>query len=201
MSKPSGVLVVGASAAGLATAEALRRKGYTGELTLLGEESRRPYDRPPLSKQVLAGAWSPDRAQLRSEDVPDALGARFVLGDPAVALDVPTRTVSTAGGLALRADAAVVADNLLGEQRFYAPVPYYWTDQFDARIHVHGVPTADADVTVVEGDLASRRFVALYHRDGDPVAVLGWNMPKQARQHRQSLLGEPRVPHLSEGRR
>ncbi|SMD27377.1 Pyridine nucleotide-disulphide oxidoreductase [Kibdelosporangium aridum] len=52
MSVPGEVLVVGASAAGLATAEALRRKGYRGRLTLLGAEPHLPYDRPPLSKQV-----------------------------------------------------------------------------------------------------------------------------------------------------
>jgi len=50
---PGRVLVVGASAAGPATAEALRRKGYEGEITVLGGEAHAPYDRPPLSKQVL----------------------------------------------------------------------------------------------------------------------------------------------------
>lgn len=53
MSTPSDVLVVGASAAGLAVTESLRRKGYRGRITLLGEEEGAPYDRPPLSKQVL----------------------------------------------------------------------------------------------------------------------------------------------------
>lgn len=47
---PSDVLIVGASAAGLATAEALRNKGYDGALTLVGDEAVLPYDRPPLSK-------------------------------------------------------------------------------------------------------------------------------------------------------
>jgi 3-phenylpropionate/trans-cinnamate dioxygenase ferredoxin reductase component len=51
VSTPDSVLVVGASAAGLSTAEALRRKGYAGRLTLLDAENHLPYDRPPLSKQ------------------------------------------------------------------------------------------------------------------------------------------------------
>ncbi len=62
------IVVVGASAAGLGTAEALRRRGYAGELVLVGAEAHLPYDRPPLSKQVLAGAWEPDRVQLRSDE-------------------------------------------------------------------------------------------------------------------------------------
>jgi NADPH-dependent 2,4-dienoyl-CoA reductase/sulfur reductase-like enzyme len=59
------VLVVGASAAGLATVEALRRKGYAGRVTVLGAEAHLPYDRPPLSKQILGGRrphcphWTP----------------------------------------------------------------------------------------------------------------------------------------------
>ncbi|MFE2443539.1 FAD-dependent oxidoreductase [Streptomyces sp. NPDC021218] len=64
MSAPADVLVVGASAAGLSTAEALRRKGFQGGLTVLGAEPHPPYDRPPLSKQILSGTWEPDLAFL-----------------------------------------------------------------------------------------------------------------------------------------
>lgn len=103
------VLVVGACAAGLTTVEALRRHGYRGKVTVLGEETHPPYDRPPLSKQVLAGTWQPDRTQLRPREALSALDAEFILGDPAVGLDATTRTVRTASGRALRADAIVVA--------------------------------------------------------------------------------------------
>ncbi|MCC8246229.1 NAD(P)/FAD-dependent oxidoreductase [Saccharothrix luteola] len=391
MTAVSDVLVVGASAAGLATAEALRRKGFTGGLTLLGDEAHPPYDRPPLSKQVLSGAWEPDRARLRGPDVFDELGATHLPGDPAVALDLPALVVRTASGTVLRADAvvvatgvrprtlpdqaglggvhvlrtlddavalradllaaerlvvvgdgvlgaevaatarglgldvtlagpqtaplaaqlgplasglladlhaghgvrlrlgvavlgltgrdgrvtgvrldtgdvlpadvvvvalgavpntdwlldsglrldngvvcdagcraadgvyavgdvarwhhehlgaslrlenrtnaaeqaAVVADNILGADRAYTPVPYFWTDQFDARIQVFGLLPGDAEVSVVDGDVTERRFVALYERAGEPVGVLGWNMPKQARRLRQSLLGQVLTP-------
>jgi len=60
------VLIVGASVAGLSTAEALRRGGHRGRLTLLDAESRDPYDRPPLSKQVLSGRWEVSKTALRS---------------------------------------------------------------------------------------------------------------------------------------
>jgi NADPH-dependent 2,4-dienoyl-CoA reductase/sulfur reductase-like enzyme len=384
MTAPDSVLVVGASAAGLTTAEALRRKGYTGRLTVVGAERHLPYDRPPLSKQVLSGGWAPEKAQLRPAETLSALDAEFVLGDAAASLDAATRTVHTSSGrsftaenvvvatglrprtfpgqerlsgvhtlrtvddtLALRdeltkcaravvvgdgvlgaeiaatargmgvavtlagpqhaplalqigslaadllaglhaenevglrlgvavaglveqdgrvagvrletgevlpADVVVVAfgstpatewlrdsgltldngvicdsrcraaegiyaagdvarwhhetlgrmvrlenrtnateqaiavaQNILGADAAYTPVPYFWTDQFDARIHVHGTPAADAEVSVVDGDVTARRFVARYHRDGELIGVLGWNMPKQARQHRQEI--------------
>ena len=95
------VLVVGASAAGLATVEALRRKGYAGRVTVLGAEAHLPYDRPPLSKQVLGGSWTPGQAQLRTPDALSALDTEFVLGDPAVRLDAPARTVHTAAAPAI----------------------------------------------------------------------------------------------------
>ncbi|MDX3748255.1 NAD(P)/FAD-dependent oxidoreductase [Streptomyces sp. AK08-02] len=379
------VLVVGASAAGLSTVEALRRKGYTGGITVLGDEPHAPYDRPPLSKQVLSGAWEPARAALRAQEQLDAFDAEFMLGDPAVHLDPVARTVRTESGrqlsgdsiviatgvrarrfpgqddlagvhvlrtlddaLALRGDllpgrrlvvvgegvlgseiaatgrtlglevtlagplaapmamqvgsvvsgvlaelhtergvalrlgegvvglvgeggrvsgvrlasgevlpaevvvvaigavpatewladsglaldngvvcdarcraaegvwavgdvarwhheglgrrirlenrtnateqAMAVAGVILGEDRPYVPVPYFWTDQFDAKLQVHGFLPVDAEVDVVEGDLAARRFVARFRSEGRVTGVLGWNMPKQARLRRQEVV-------------
>ncbi|HEY0533976.1 MAG TPA: FAD-dependent oxidoreductase [Actinoplanes sp.] len=389
MTGPDHVLIVGASAAGLATLEALRRRGFAGRVTLLGDEIHPPYDRPPLSKQVLAGTWKPHRVALRTAQALSALDADLRLGHRAVALDVASRTVTTADGstyhgdaivvatgatarrlpgsdaisgvhalrslddttrlrddltpghklvvvgdgvlgceiaatavqrgvdttlagpqpapmqLQLGADvaamladlhtrngvhlrlgtgvtalettgtqvsgarlangevipadvvvvafgaapatgwlagsgltldnglvcdsrcrateriyavgdvarfhhqhlgrlvrlenrtnateqAAVVAANILGADQVYAPVPYFWTDQFDVKIQVYGTFAPDMAMTIVDGSPASNRFVAVYH-DGDrPAAVLGWNMPKQARQQRQRLLAEAR---------
>jgi NADPH-dependent 2,4-dienoyl-CoA reductase/sulfur reductase-like enzyme len=378
------VLIVGASAGGLAVAEALRRKGHQGGLTVLGAEPHPPYDRPPLSKQVLAGAWESERAHLRPKTELDKLGATFILGDPAVRLDPEAREVAAASGRTLRAQAVVlatgltpsrlpgqdglagvhvlrtlddalalrahmlegprlvvvgegvlgaevaatarglgldvtlvglgravladqlgdpaaalltrkhdehgvrlrlgvgveglasesgrvtgvrlvsgellpadavvvaigsrpatgwlgdsglalrdgvecdsgcraadgvyavgdvaswqheglgrrlrlenrtnaveqaqlVAANILGEDLAYAPVPYFWTDQYDVKIQVHGLPTPEAEVSVVEGDPEQNRFVALYRCDGVVTAVLGWNMAKAARLRRGQL--------------
>lgn len=382
---PARVLVVGASASGLTTVETLRRKGYEGRITVLGDEPHAPYDRPPLSKQVLLGTWEPERATLRTQDVLSALDAEFVLGDPAVALDRASRGVRTESGRQLRADAIVIAtgvrarrlpgsedlagvhvlrtlddalalraglpagtrlvvvgegvlgseiaatartlgldvtlagplsapmalqvgplvsgvlaglhtergvelrlgdgvvgltaddgrvtgvrlatdevlpadavvvaigatpatewladsglelDNgvvcdshcraeegiyavgdvarwhheglgrlvrlenrtnateaamavageILGADRPYTPVPYFWTDQYDAKLQVHGFLPPDAEVDVVEGDLTARRFVARYRSEGRVTGVLGWNMPKQARMRRQEIV-------------
>ncbi|WP_280273929.1 NAD(P)/FAD-dependent oxidoreductase [Nocardia wallacei] len=400
----TGVLIVGAAAAGLATAEALRRQGFRGAITMLGAEPHLPYDRPPLSKQILSGAWRPERTLLRAPRLLAGLEVELLLGHRALALDVAGRTVrSTAGpitatdavviatgatprtlptvpglrgvhvlrtlddALALRdaltpaglgyassdpgparprvvvvgegvlgaeiaattrqlgldvtisgplsapmvtqlgefaaarlaelhtrngvrlrlgagvdgftdrdgrvagvtlrtgetlpADlvvvaigavpatdwlagsgltlangvvcddscraaagvyavgdvarwhdqdanapvrlenrthaseqAGVVAANIVGAERVYRPIPYFWTDQFDAKIQVHGTITPDAQVTVVDGDPATGRFVARYERAGAITAVLGWNMPKQARMQRQHLVDARREP-------
>ncbi|MER5516580.1 FAD-dependent oxidoreductase [Streptomyces sp. NPDC002763] len=391
MTAPGRILVVGASASGLTTVESLRRKGYTGEIAVIGDEPHAPYDRPPLSKQVLSGAWEPQRATLRTEEILSGLDADFVLGDEAVALDPAARTVRTASGRELSADAVVLAtgvrprtlpgqaglagvyvlralddalalkaelrpgarlvvvgegvlgseiaatartlglevtltgplsapmalqvgpmvagllaelhqehgvrlrlgagvaglsgrdgrvtgvelstgetlaadvvvvaigaspatewltdsgltlDNgvvcdsrcraadgiyavgdvarfhhegydrlmrlenrtnateqaaavagvLLGEDRPYVPVPYFWTDQFEAKLQVHGLLPADADVEVVEGDVAARRFVLRYSSEGAVTGVLGWNMPKQTRLRRQEVVDALHTP-------
>ena len=55
------IVVVGASLAGLRAVETLRRKGFSGSLTWIGDELRTPYDRPPLSKEVLRGEWQPEK--------------------------------------------------------------------------------------------------------------------------------------------
>ncbi|MFD8818106.1 NAD(P)/FAD-dependent oxidoreductase [Streptomyces sp. NPDC059627] len=391
MTAPGRVLVVGASASGLTTVESLRRKGYTGEIAVIGDEPHAPYDRPPLSKQVLSGAWEPQRATLRTEVLLSGLAADFGLGDEAVALDPAARTVRTASGRELSADAVVLAtgvrprtlpgqaglagvhvlrglddalalkaelrpgarlvvvgegvlgseiaatartlgldvtltgplsapmalqvgpmvggllaelhqehgvrlrlgagvaglngrdgrvtgvelstgetlaadvvvvaigaspatewladsgltlDNgvvcdsrcraadgiyavgdvarfhhesygrlmrlenrtnateqaaavagvVLGEDRPYAPVPYFWTDQFEAKLQVHGLLPADADVEVVEGDVAARRFVLRYSSEGAVTGVLGWNMPKQTRLRRHDVVDALNTP-------
>jgi len=115
-SSPDSVLVVGASAAGLCTAEALQRGGYQGRITLIGDEPHAPYDRPPLSKQVLHGAWEPERVALRPSQGLSALNAEFILGDAAVSLDAETRTVRTASGRLFEADAIVLATGMRARQ-------------------------------------------------------------------------------------
>ena len=375
------VLVVGASAAGLTTVEALRRKGYREPITVLGAEWHPPYDRPPLSKQFLCGDWDEARTRLRPDTMLSTLDAEFVLGDPAVSLDADHKLVETAAGRRLTADTLVIATglaprrlpgpdlegvhvlrtlddaaalrkdlvegerlvvvgdgvlgaevaatarklglavmlagpqaapleaqlgpvvggllgelhraqgvelrlgaavtgltevdgrvsgvqladgdvlpadvvvvalgaapatdwlrgsglrldngvvcdeycraadgiyaagdvarwqyddslvrlenrtnateqamcvaaNILGDEQPYRPIPYFWTDQFTAKIQVHGRPSADAEVIVAEGNI-NDRFVAHYRRGGRVTAVLGWNLPKQTRLHREHLV-------------
>ncbi|MDW6057556.1 FAD-dependent oxidoreductase [Streptomyces sp. FXJ1.4098] len=106
---PRDVVIVGASAAGLATAEALRNKGYDGTLTLVGDEPHLPYDRPPLSKQVLAGDWQPEKVRLRDDAAIARLDADFRLGRSAVGLDTARREVRLNDGAQVAYDSLVIA--------------------------------------------------------------------------------------------
>jgi NADPH-dependent 2,4-dienoyl-CoA reductase/sulfur reductase-like enzyme len=99
------IVVVGASLAGLATARALRNQGYDGELVVVGEESHRPYDRPPLSKDFLAAQV--ERADLALEADGEDLGIDWMLGTRAVSLT--EGTVHLDNGEALRFDGLVIA--------------------------------------------------------------------------------------------
>lgn len=90
------VVIVGAGLAGLRTAESLRDKGFDGPITLLGEESHLPYDRPPLSKHVLRGEREP--MLLRPEDAYAELDLDLRLGVEVTGLDLTAQTVETADG-------------------------------------------------------------------------------------------------------
>ena len=97
MAQP-GIVVVGASLAGLRACETLRAEGHDGPVTLIGAEAHPPYDRPPLSKKVLAGDWDADRIALRPPGALDALALDLRLGVPAVGLDVDARRIELADG-------------------------------------------------------------------------------------------------------
>ncbi|WP_053743082.1 NAD(P)/FAD-dependent oxidoreductase [Streptomyces sp. NRRL WC-3618] len=105
----SRVVIVGASAAGLAAAETLRREGHTGPLTLIGDEPAAPYDRPPLSKEILSGAWPPDRLPLRNQADLDALGLDARYGREAIGVNVAAGTVLLADGTQVPYDGLIVA--------------------------------------------------------------------------------------------
>ncbi len=104
---PDSVVVVGASLAGLRAVEELRRVGFDGRIVVVGAEDRLPYDRPPLSKDLLAGEATVDDIALRRQPIDD-LEAEWELGRRAVALDVADRAVTLDDGRTVSGSRGVV---------------------------------------------------------------------------------------------
>jgi 3-phenylpropionate/trans-cinnamate dioxygenase ferredoxin reductase component len=99
------IVIVGAGLAGHRAAQALRREGFDGQLTIVGDEIHEPYDRPPLSKQLLAGTMEHAECFFPSGE----LGAEWLLGRPAVGLDTGRRVVALKGGDEVKYDGLVIA--------------------------------------------------------------------------------------------
>lgn len=89
------VVIVGASVAGVRTAQALRLQGFEGELILIGEERHHPYDRPPLSKEYLTADALEQPPALLSADELTQLNVELHLGVRATGLDHVNRLVHT----------------------------------------------------------------------------------------------------------
>lgn len=100
------IVIVGTSLTGLRAAERLREEGFTGSLTLIGEEAHEPYDRPPLSKQVLAGSVPSDDTSLPRRR---AIDADWRLGVAATGLDLAARQVHLADGGRIGFDKLLIA--------------------------------------------------------------------------------------------
>jgi len=109
------VTVVGASLAGLSAARALRAHGYDGRIQIVGAERHRPYDRPPLSKEFLAGAVAAADLALEG-DGDDGLDLHWRLGRRAVRLDPADRAVVLDTGERLAGDGVVIATGARARQ-------------------------------------------------------------------------------------
>lgn len=103
------IVIIGASLAGTRAAETLRAEGFTGTITMVGDEPHKPYDRPPLSKNYLAGEWEADRIALRKPEALDELNLTWKLGVAATGLDTGARTVTLADGEVISYDGLIIA--------------------------------------------------------------------------------------------
>ena len=101
------VVVVGASLAGMHAAHTLRAEGFDGEITVIDADANMPYDKPPLSKQVLAGEWDAERITLPAAK--EDLGLDYRLGRRAMGLDVADRFVRLDRGERVGYDGLILA--------------------------------------------------------------------------------------------
>ncbi|MFC4598095.1 NAD(P)/FAD-dependent oxidoreductase [Cohnella hongkongensis] len=93
-----GMVIIGAGEAGARAAEALREQGWAGKMTLIGNEGRLPYERPPLSKEQLTGEGQTRPVSVLSDERMEGYGIRFLSGDAAMAIDRDKRVVRLASG-------------------------------------------------------------------------------------------------------
>lgn len=101
MSTDGRILIVGAGQAGVQVGEALRAGGFTGSITLLGDEASAPYHRPPLSKAWLAGELAEAQLTMRAPEALARKGIELRLSTPVRRIDLAAREVTLADGSVL----------------------------------------------------------------------------------------------------
>jgi NADPH-dependent 2,4-dienoyl-CoA reductase/sulfur reductase-like enzyme len=170
------VAIVGSGLAGWRLAEGLRREGFAGRVSLLGAERHAPYDRPPLSKQILVGKWPIEQTALVGLERLEELNVEGSFGDPATALDVAHRTVSLASGRRVEADVVVVATGVRARTLPYRAGAAVRTlrTRDDAAELLAGLATLDASrpVVVIGGGFIGAEVATSLHARGFAPIVL-----------------------------
>ena len=167
------VVIVGASLAGLRAAETLRSEGFDGEITVVGAEPHHPYDRPPLSKKLLAGALEPPQIALRRPDEVAALAVTWRLGVEATSLDTKRRAVVLASGEELPYDGAVIATGAEPRRLPNEPPEARVLRTIDDSLALHGLIRAgDKQVVVIGAGFIGLEVAATARQLGNRVTVL-----------------------------
>jgi NADPH-dependent 2,4-dienoyl-CoA reductase/sulfur reductase-like enzyme len=109
MMEDRGVLIVGGGLAAQRCAETLRRRGYEGPVRMVCAEPDPPYDRPPLSKELLAGTVEEESVAYRPAWWYEEKQVELLLGARAEALDPGARTVALDSGAELRYEKLLIA--------------------------------------------------------------------------------------------
>jgi 3-phenylpropionate/trans-cinnamate dioxygenase ferredoxin reductase subunit len=139
---PGAIVVVGASLAGATAVTALRQRGYEGRLTLLGAEEDPPYERPPLSKELLRGEQTLEDALVRPAAWYEEHDVDVRFGTRAVQLDVHGREVVVAGGERVPFDRLIIATG--GRNRKLEVPGAGLPGVFDLRYHADAVAIREA---------------------------------------------------------
>ncbi|MFK7916912.1 MAG: NAD(P)/FAD-dependent oxidoreductase [Ilumatobacter sp.] len=169
------VVIIGASLAGLRAAETLRNEGFAGEVVIIGAEPHRPYDRPPLSKKLLAGEWEPERIQLRQPDSFDELDVEWRFGVAAAGLDTSAQVVHLTNGTDVSYDGCIIATGAtcrrLPEQSRYGHVHEVRTLDDSMRLRSE-LASGDKRVVVIGAGFIGLEVAATAKQLGNEVTVL-----------------------------
>ena len=109
MESTATLLIIGGGLAGAKAAEGARESGFEGRIVLAAEESRAPYERPPLSKEVLRGDKEPDTARVHDSGYYGEHSIELLSGDPIASLDAAGKRATLRSGDSIAFDAAVLA--------------------------------------------------------------------------------------------
>ena len=166
------IVIVGASLAGLRTAQALRRRGYDGVLTLVGREIHPPYDRPPLTKSALVHGPTLEGLTLPGTS---ALGARWLRGRTAVGVDIAARRLHLDTGEELSFDGLVIASGA-GARRLRtsdvgAAVHHVRTFEDAVRLH-RALARPDLSVLVIGAGLLGSEIASVAAGGGHRVTLV-----------------------------
>jgi 3-phenylpropionate/trans-cinnamate dioxygenase ferredoxin reductase component len=145
------ILIVGAGQAAIQAIDTLRRKGFSGQLTLVGEEPWLPYQRPPLSKKFLAGGMEREKLLFRPQNFYAERSVQTHLGRRAVEIDRPRQSVRLDDGTVVGYDALLLAT---GSVPRHIPVP-------GASLGGVHLLRNIADVERIRADLASTRSLVI----------------------------------------
>ncbi|GAA4727811.1 FAD-dependent oxidoreductase [Nocardioides endophyticus] len=161
----SGTLVVGGSIGGVRTVQQLRRLGYDRPVTLVEAEPHAPYDRPPLSKEVLHDETWTVPTLLDAEAAAD-LDVELLLGSAAVTADLEARRVTLAHGRELAYDSLVVATGARARRSPWADQPrvHELRTWDDARVLRNVLDTAGSVLVIGAGFIGAEVAAAAHHR-------------------------------------
>jgi len=168
------VIIVGGSAAGVATAEALRQLDPAREIIVVSDEAAAAHDRPPLSKQVLDGSWAPERAELLPAARKDRLNVEWLLGTRATALDVTARKLEVKGTTQLEYSELVIATGVRPRQlSAESPRGVFVLRTLADSLHLRAAMLAPgAHLVVVGGGLIGLEVAATARKLGVEVTVV-----------------------------
>jgi NADPH-dependent 2,4-dienoyl-CoA reductase/sulfur reductase-like enzyme len=167
---PEHVVVVGAGLGGLRTVEALRARGHVGRITLLGAEVHAPYDRPPLSKQILNGTWEPTKATFKDADALAALDVDTVFGKRAVGLD--GTTIALEDGTSVTGDVVVLATGVTARTLPGQPAGVVTLRTLDDAIALRGAFDSLSSLLIVGAGFIGAEVACAAHARGVRVTVL-----------------------------